>query len=69
MNGRKMAIRHQNITKNLGESGALLDEVVGALRVVGAGLHLLRPALLLLLHDALILRLRPALLLLNDECK
>jgi hypothetical protein len=39
--------------------------MVGALRMVGAGLHLLRPTLLLLLHDTLILRLCPALLLLK----
>ena len=39
--------------------------MVGALRMVGAGLHLLRPTLLLLLHDTLVLRLRPTLLLLK----
>ncbi len=53
------------ILKNLGDSGAFLHEMVGALRMVGAGLHLLRPTLLLLLHDTLVLRLGPALLLLK----
>ncbi len=33
--------------------------------MIGAGLHLLRPTLLLLLHDTFVLRLRPALLLLK----
>jgi hypothetical protein len=53
------------IFKNLGDGGAFLHEMVGAFRMVGAGLHLLSPTLLLLLHDTLILRLRPALLLLK----